>query len=82
MGAVGLMRRCVDECVRYAKERKTFGTPIMNHQAVQFMIADMAIKQEATRLLALKAASLLADRPEPRESAARALQRRAGLGRG
>jgi acyl-CoA dehydrogenase len=63
MGAVGLMRRCVDECVRYAKERKTFGTPIMNHQAVQFMIADMAMKCEATRLLAMKAATLL-DRGE------------------
>jgi acyl-CoA dehydrogenase len=59
MGATGLMRRCIDECVRYAKERKTFGTAIMNHQAVQFMIADMAMRAEATRLLALKAAYLL-----------------------
>jgi acyl-CoA dehydrogenase len=63
MGAVGLMRRCLDESVRYAKERKTFGTPIMNHQAVQFMIAEMAIRAEATRLLAFKAATLL-DRGE------------------
>jgi acyl-CoA dehydrogenase len=59
MSAAGLMRRCIDECVRYAKERKTFGTPIAAHQAVQFMIAEMAIKAEATRLLALKAATLL-----------------------
>ncbi len=59
MGAAGLMRRCIDESVRYAKERKTFGTPIANHQGVQFMIADMAMKAEATRLLALKAAYLL-----------------------
>ena len=33
--ATGLMRRCLDECVAYAKERKTFGVPIANHQLVQ-----------------------------------------------
>jgi len=55
-GAAGLMRRCLDECVAYARERKTFGTPIANHQLVQWMIAEMAIRAEATRLLYLKAA--------------------------
>jgi acyl-CoA dehydrogenase len=55
-GATGLMRRCLDECVAYAKERKTFGQPIANHQLVQWMIAEMAIRAEATRLLYLKAA--------------------------
>lgn len=55
-GACGLMRRALDESARYALERKTFGTAIANHQAVQFMIADMAIKYEATRLLVHKAA--------------------------
>ncbi len=54
--ATGLMRRCLDECVAYAKERKTFGTPIANHQLVQWMIAEMAIRVEATRLLYQKAA--------------------------
>ncbi len=54
--ATGLMRRCVDECVAYAKERKTFGTPIANHQLIQWMIAEMAIRVEATRLLYQKAA--------------------------
>jgi acyl-CoA dehydrogenase len=54
--ATGLMRRCVDECVAYAKERKTFGQPIANHQLVQWMIAEMAIRVEATRLLYQKAA--------------------------
>jgi acyl-CoA dehydrogenase len=54
--ATGLMRRCVDECVAYAKERKTFGQPIGNHQLVQWMIAEMAIRVEATRLLYQKAA--------------------------
>ena len=55
-GATGLMRRCLDECVAYAKERKTFGQPIASHQLVQWMIAEMAIRAEATRLLYLKAA--------------------------
>jgi acyl-CoA dehydrogenase len=54
--AAGLMRRCLDECVAYAKERKTFGTAIANHQLVQWMIAEMAIRAEATRLLYQKAA--------------------------
>ncbi len=54
--ATGLMRRCLDECVAYAKERKTFGTPIGNHQLIQWMIAEMAIRVEATRLLYQKAA--------------------------
>jgi acyl-CoA dehydrogenase len=54
--ATGLMRRCLDECVAYAKERKTFGVPIAQHQLVQAMIADMAIRIEATSLLVRKAA--------------------------
>lgn len=54
--ATGLMRRCLDECVAYAKERKTFGTAIANHQLIQWMIAEMAIRIEATRLLYQKAA--------------------------
>src|SRR3984957_10889505 len=54
--AVGLMRRCLDESVAYAKERKTFGVPIAQHQLVQAMIAEMAIKIEATSLLVRKAA--------------------------
>lgn len=58
-GACGIMRRCLDECVAYAQERQTFGTPIANHQAVQFMLAEMAMKYEATRLLVQKAAWLM-----------------------
>jgi acyl-CoA dehydrogenase len=54
--ATGLMRRCLDECVAYAKERKTFGVPIGQHQLVQAMIAEMAIRVEATGLLVRKAA--------------------------
>jgi acyl-CoA dehydrogenase len=54
--ACGLMRRCLDECVAYARERKTFGVPIAQHQLVQAMIAEMAIRIEATSLLVRKAA--------------------------
>jgi acyl-CoA dehydrogenase len=54
--AAGLMRRALDECVGYAKERKTFGVPIGEHQLVQAMLAEMAIRLEATRLLYQKAA--------------------------
>ncbi len=54
--ATGLMQRCLEESVRYAKERKAFGVPIGEHQMVQAMIADMAIATEATRLLYRKAA--------------------------
>lgn len=55
-GACGLMRRALEESIAYAKERKTFGVPIAEHQMVQAMIADMGIKYEATRLMVWKAA--------------------------
>jgi acyl-CoA dehydrogenase len=54
-GAAGLIRRALDESRAYALERKTFGVPIAQHQAVQFMLAEMAIAYEATRLLYMKA---------------------------
>jgi acyl-CoA dehydrogenase len=54
--AVGLMRRCLDECVAYARERKAFGVPIAQHQLIQAMIADMKIRIEAASLLVRKAA--------------------------
>jgi len=55
-GALGLMRRALDECVNYARERKSFGVPIAQHQLVQAMIAEMRIRIEATSLLVRKAA--------------------------
>ncbi|MDX2024661.1 MAG: acyl-CoA dehydrogenase family protein [Deltaproteobacteria bacterium] len=55
-GAAGLIRRCLDESRQYALERKTFGVAIAQHQAVQFMLAEMAIAHEVTRLLCHKAA--------------------------
>ncbi|KNZ43159.1 acyl-CoA dehydrogenase family protein [Acetobacterium bakii] len=49
--AVGIMQRALDESVKYAKERKQFGKPIIKFQMVQQMLADMAIKIEASRVL-------------------------------
>lgn len=55
-GAVGLAQRCLDEATKYALERKTFGVPIAHHQAVSFMLADMAIGVETARLAYWRAA--------------------------
>jgi acyl-CoA dehydrogenase len=54
--ALGIMRRCLDESVAYARERKAFGVPIAQHQLVQAMLAEMKIRIEATSLLVRKAA--------------------------
>ncbi|KAG8899847.1 hypothetical protein FRB99_006404, partial [Tulasnella sp. 403] len=54
--AVGLSQRALEEAVKYAQERKTMGVPIIQHQAVAFMLADMAIQVEASRGLVWKAA--------------------------
>jgi len=55
---VGLAQRALELGVRYAQERKTFGKPIAQHQAIQFKLADMATQVEAARLLTIKAARL------------------------
>ena len=47
--SVGLAQGCVDESVRYAKERVAFGRPIGDYQAVQFMIADMELRAHTAR---------------------------------
>ena len=54
--AAGVIRRALEESRAYSLERKTFGVPIAQHQAIQFMLAEMAIAYEATRLLTHKAA--------------------------
>jgi len=54
--AAGVIRRALEESAAYSLERKTFGVAIAQHQAVQFMLAEMAIAYEATRLLTHKAA--------------------------
>lgn len=64
--AVGIMQRALDESVAYAKERKQFGQPIIKFQMVQSMLADMAIKTEASRVLVNNTMRLL-DRDEHRD---------------
>jgi len=55
---VGIAQRALELALRYSQERKTFGKPIAQHQAIQFKLADMATKVEAARLLTRKAARL------------------------
>src|SRR5215204_483240 len=47
---VGIAQRALELALRYSQERKTFGKPIAQHQAIQFKLADMATKVEAARL--------------------------------
>ena len=54
--ALGIASGAYELSLKYSKERKTFGTEIMNHQAIAFKLADMATRIEAARLLCLKAA--------------------------
>ena len=54
--ALGLASGAYELSVKYTKERKAFGTEIKNHQIIQFKLADMATRIEASRLLCLKAA--------------------------
>jgi len=54
--ACGLLRRALDESVKYAKVREAFGTPIYQHQAIGHKIANMAMNYEAARLLTWQAA--------------------------
>jgi alkylation response protein AidB-like acyl-CoA dehydrogenase len=58
--AVGLAQGCVDESVRYAKQRTAFGAPIGNFQAIQFKIADMAMRAHTARLAYYDAAARMA----------------------
>ena len=62
--AVGMARAAFEAARAYAGEREAFGTPIINHQAVQFRLADMATKIAVARQMVLHAATLRdADRP-------------------
>ncbi len=56
--ALGIARAAFEEAVRYSGERQTFGKPIRDHQAIQFMLADMATEIDAARLLVHQAALL------------------------
>jgi alkylation response protein AidB-like acyl-CoA dehydrogenase len=56
--ALGIASGAYERALAYSKERKSFGKPISQHQAIQFKLADMATKIDAARLLCLQAASL------------------------
>lgn len=63
-GAVGVARRALDEAKNYAKERIQFGKPIADQQAIQFMLADMAMEIMASRALVWQAAAKI-EKGEP-----------------
>jgi len=68
--ALGLAQAALDQATRYAKERKQFGQPIANLQALQWMIADMATEIDAARLLIYRAAAMKdAGQPFSKEAA-------------
>ena len=54
--ATGLIQRCLDEALQYARDRRTMGKPIIEHQAIGHKLADMAMRCEAARLLLRQAA--------------------------
>src|SRR5206468_5144721 len=56
--AVGIAQRAFDEATSYSIQREQFGTPIADHQAIQFMLADMATGLSAARLLLYRAATM------------------------
>jgi butyryl-CoA dehydrogenase len=62
--AVGIARAALEDALAYAAQRKTFGKPIGQHQAIQFKLADMATEIDAARLLTLRAA-WLKDQKQP-----------------
>ena len=55
---VGIAQRALELALRYSQQRRTFGKPIAEHQAIQFKLADMATQVEAARLLTMRAARL------------------------
>ncbi|MGA5463976.1 acyl-CoA dehydrogenase [Mycobacterium sp. NPDC050041] len=62
--AVGIAQGALDAAIAYTKDRKQFGRPVSDNQGVQFMLADMAMKVEAARLMVYSAAAR-AERGEP-----------------
>jgi len=68
--SVGIAQACLDESVRYATQRRQFGKPIAGFQAIQWKIAEMGTRIDASRLLVYRAAYLRDnDRPHTREAA-------------
>lgn len=56
--AVGLIQACLDECLKYARERQTMGGPIGRKQGVAFQIADLEVMLQGARLLTYRAAAM------------------------
>jgi alkylation response protein AidB-like acyl-CoA dehydrogenase len=74
--ALGIAQAALDQALRYATERETFGKPIAQHQAIQFLLADMAVKVEASRGLLYDVGTMLdqgADGPDLTRAAAMAV---------
>jgi acyl-CoA dehydrogenase len=67
--ALGVAERCLEMASSYAKQRSTFGRPLADRQAVQWMLADMFIELQAARLLVYKTAVRLDHGEEAREDA-------------
>ncbi|MGH4015304.1 MAG: acyl-CoA dehydrogenase family protein [Pseudonocardiaceae bacterium] len=68
--SVGLAQGCVDECLRYARERQAFGRAIGSYQAIQFTIADMEVRAHTARLAYYAAAGkMLRGQPFKKEAA-------------
>jgi alkylation response protein AidB-like acyl-CoA dehydrogenase len=68
--SVGLAQAAYEEALKYAHERQTFGAPIAQHQAIQFMLADAAVEIDAARLMVYRAAWLKQNgRPFTKEAA-------------
>ena len=68
--AVGIAQGALDASIRHSQQRVTFGSPLSEHQAIQFMLADMATQLDAARLLVRRAAYLKdAGLPHSKESA-------------
>ena len=70
--SVGLARGALEEAIAYAKERRAFGKPIAEQQAIQFMLADTLTKLETARLLVFDAASTLDRGEDARQKASMA----------
>ena len=68
-GSVGIARRAIEESIKYAKERETFGKPIADHQAIQFKLAEMFMGMETARAYTYYAA-WLTDQKLPQAHAA------------
>ncbi|HIV58300.1 MAG TPA: acyl-CoA dehydrogenase family protein [Candidatus Stackebrandtia faecavium] len=67
--STGLAQGCIDESVRYSKERHAFGSPIADNQAIQFMLADMEMRAHTSRLAYYDAAARMrAEKPFKRQA--------------